>query len=473
MSIDGKSLIKRLFGFSAGGIFGALLSFISIPIITRSIIPEEYGIYGLILAVFNIILIAFPLGLDQALIRYYYEERDNLGTLLRKCVVPIICIYIIILISAIPFWDSLSLYIFGEKNPFNLVLFIIGTFFIIVGRFMLVVVRMENKAILYSSLVFFERLIFFLIVLIQLFILNNYTVTALLVSYVFSLGTQVIVGILLTRKVWVGIFLKGNRKLKGKHLVAYGFPFAIAALSESLLFFVDKYTIRYFLSIESLGIYTAATVYITMINILYSGYVNFWTPMALKIYNNNKDNRSFFKNASQLVATTVLILGTVLISLSDILVLFLGEEYHSAIKVIPFFLIIPLLSILSETMSVGIIFSGKTKWNMVAGGISLVISIFLSCILVPRMGISGAALTLLFARYVFTTVKIMASSMLFNVEYNQIKLHTSLMLLIIYALIRSLNLFGYYNIIIGLILLCYILVMYRNNLKYYYILFKR
>ena len=82
-----KNLFKKFMEYGIGSIITLLLGFISSPIITRLISPEENGKFSMFNTVIDLLLVIIVLGLDQSYVRYYYEEdENNRGKLLRQCI---------------------------------------------------------------------------------------------------------------------------------------------------------------------------------------------------------------------------------------------------------------------------------------------------------------------------------------------------------------------------------------------------
>ncbi|NRG35224.1 oligosaccharide flippase family protein, partial [Bacillus circulans] len=66
-----KQFLSKLVGFSFGPIIGALIAFITIPVTTYFISPEEYGKSGMFTLYLGLVLSLLYLGLDQSYTREY------------------------------------------------------------------------------------------------------------------------------------------------------------------------------------------------------------------------------------------------------------------------------------------------------------------------------------------------------------------------------------------------------------------
>ena len=72
-----RNFIKSFFQFSIGQWVAALISFITTPITTWLIIPEEFGKASMFTLAFNLLLNIALLGADQSFVRMFYEKEEE------------------------------------------------------------------------------------------------------------------------------------------------------------------------------------------------------------------------------------------------------------------------------------------------------------------------------------------------------------------------------------------------------------
>ena len=88
-----ENIFKHFFIIGSGTFINMVLGLITTPIITRLVDPIEYGKLSIFNMYSNIALLVLCLGLDQALVRYYYDHDDlkYKKKLLFKCIkLPVI-----------------------------------------------------------------------------------------------------------------------------------------------------------------------------------------------------------------------------------------------------------------------------------------------------------------------------------------------------------------------------------------------
>ncbi len=83
-----KSLLKSFLSFSIGNYINIFIGLLTVPITTRLLSPEQYGISSFFSMVVNILATVCSLSLEQGFIRFFYDEdKNNRGKLLYNCLI--------------------------------------------------------------------------------------------------------------------------------------------------------------------------------------------------------------------------------------------------------------------------------------------------------------------------------------------------------------------------------------------------
>jgi len=149
-----REFIKSFFQFSMGQWIAALISFITTPITTWLIIPEEFGKASMFTLAFNLLLNVALLGADQSFVRMFYERpEDKRRDLLWDSLLPSLSIGVVVFVAIGIFWEKLSFVLFGDYNHF-LPIFLLGVTILvgILERFSTLAVRMKKRGIAFSTL---------------------------------------------------------------------------------------------------------------------------------------------------------------------------------------------------------------------------------------------------------------------------------------------------------------------------------
>lgn len=169
--------LKRLLLFSIGPIGASVLSFITIPIITSSISPNDFGIGNIFLLYLGLFISVCYLGIDQAFTREFYEEQNKENLFKNAIFLPLVfSSFITILILIFP--KLTAEFIFGDDRYSNISLWLGYCIILsVVERFALLYLRMQEKAILFSLINILSKflVLLFTFVYIKTFE-NNYLV---------------------------------------------------------------------------------------------------------------------------------------------------------------------------------------------------------------------------------------------------------------------------------------------------------
>ena len=153
------SLVKKLGQFSIGPIIGAVISFITVPIITYFISPDEYGRASMFTLAISILQMFVFLGMDQAYIKRYYESVDKIK-LLTNSMGPSIILVLIIDVLIFFYKENISILLFGSKSEiicvYSLILILPG---LAIEKFALMDIRMQQRGFMYSSMTILLKLL--------------------------------------------------------------------------------------------------------------------------------------------------------------------------------------------------------------------------------------------------------------------------------------------------------------------------
>lgn len=383
------NFIKKLFGFSLGPLIGSILSFITIPITTYFINPMEYGKSSMFLTIQVLLVSIIFLGYDQSFSREYHNYSNKKKLFQNAVIIPLSFSILNILIFII-FRSKISMYLFGNKN-YWLISVSLGVllFFTVIERFVLMKLRMDENAILYS---FYSVIVKFLILCMTvIFLLNgNRDFLVIINSTIYG---QLIFDIFLLIK-YRSLFNFKNFEFDRElciNMSKFGFPLMLSIFLSSFLntsgrFYLGRYSTYY-----ELGIFTAAMKVSGLLLIIQASFTSFWLPTAYR-WEKEKVNIKQFKLVSNGLCLFLTIVLMVIILLKDWVVIFISPEYIEAKFILPLMCLPPLLFTLSETTTLGIVFSRKSYLNIIVGGISLIPTIFLCNALIPQYGTRGASI---------------------------------------------------------------------------------
>lgn len=464
-----NKLLKKFIEFSMGNILVFVLGIITLPIITRIVNPVEYGKSTMFNTMCNLFLFITMLGVDQAFVRYVYEEEDeNKDSIFGKCLRIAIIINLFVSIFSIILYKPLSNLISGEFNIQIILLLIIYNTINIFNRFGLLYIRMKQESKKYSTIQVIGQLTYLVLIYIVYKIFGDNYITLVIATLCSSLMTVLYMRYIV--KVRLYIFSKRGTRATSKQLLAYGIPVAFATAITWLLNSTDKIVLNKYCGYNEIGIYSGAFTIIGMLNLLQGAFNTFWVPVANDKYINDKNAKNFYVLMNKIVASCMLIISILMIMFRDIITIVLGRDYEQAIYVFPFLVFVPLMNTVSETTAIGINFLKKTKYHILIGAIALIVNMVGNLLLVPIYGAKGAAFSTGVSYIIFYLCRTNISKRLYYVEYKNLRFMLNSMFLIILSLYATFN--GTNLILIALGCLC-IIVCIMTYRDVYLILWKQ
>lgn len=384
-----NNFIKKLVGFSLGPVVGAFISFITIPVTTYFISPTEFGKASMFMVVQSFAVTFLYLGIDQSYTKEY-NYITNKSVLFQNALLIPLGIAVLLLIGVSMFPGAFSTLLFdSEEYVLISVLFGVMLVFSVIERFILLSARMEEKSFEYS---FYTILIKFLILIFtMLFILfGDKSFTA--VVYATILGQIVGDSFLILKyfplfKIHKGFF---NKKLV-KRMLYFGLPLIVAASINNLLNTSGRFFLRGYSTYSELGIYNVALKIAAIITIIQTAFTSFWVPTAYRWHKEKKDMKHFTA-ISEILLLIMTVIFFLILFFKGYIVLILSSQYVDAQYVVGMLSMIPILYTLSETTTLGIVFSGKSYYNVWVSVLSIIPNLILCYLLVPTLGTKGAAI---------------------------------------------------------------------------------
>lgn len=461
-------LIKEFLGFSLGPILGALIGFLTVPITTYFISPSEYGKTSIFTMVEMILLYVIYLGMDQGFIREYHEQRDKKKLILNCSFIPIVISAVLIITSPI-YARRLSLWMFNEEYPLIVYMLVCTLPLIIFEKFILLSIRMEEKAVQYSLYSILVKIISFFFTLFFIFFIRK---DFLAIVYSTLLG-QIVSDLLLLFKFheYLNFQLKKLNLIFMKRLIKYCVPLGIVVLVTYLLNSMDKLFLKYYSDYYELGLYSVSMKITSLIIVVQSAFSSFWTPVANRWYYENRNNKDF-ETVIKFTCCVLSICFILILLFERLLLLFVSSQYEESLMILPFLLFYPVMATLGTTTELGMQFTRKTKFAFYSSLIALVINIILNFIFVPMLGAKGAAFSTGIS-YIYLFLSKSFFSRILWFDFSVYPLFITISLLFVCAFLGTWSNLYILNQMVYLISLLSILIIFRKEIYLIYIILKK
>lgn len=459
-----KNFIKHFVIIGSGTAINMILGLLTTPIITRIIDPVEYGKLSIFTMYSNIALLVLCLGLDQALVRYYYDNEDikYKKKLLFKCIkLPVIISSMLTLIVIL--CSAFNIIKF-EFDTLIMILLCFYTIIQIMYRFSTAIVRLEYNSKLYSKLNIFLKLFYIIIALPLVTLVRGNYLLLLVIATVVSAFICLIISIVAQIKIWNFFDDKDNKIdiLSERRLLKYAYPYIISMSITTLFQAIDKISLNYYYSYAEVGIYSSTMSLVHIFAIIQTTFNTLWMPMAIENYTKDPDNKEFYQKGNKLITVIMFFIGTSLILVKDLFSILLGIKYREAAYILPFLIFSPIMYTISETTVGGLVFKEKSKLQVIVAIGACITNAIGNVILVPSLGCQGAAISTGISYIVFFTLRTILANKYYYVDFKLKRFYTLTIITVAYALYNTFYSFSIVSIIYYFIWLAILIILYKD-----------
>lgn len=469
--MEKNNLIKKFLSFSVGGYINIIIGFFIIPITTRMLSPEQYGVYSILIMISQISMILSSLAMEQSFVRFFFEEEEETrGKLLYTTLFPFFIIGSVLFSVIFIFRKKISIFIIGKNENIIWIYLIFSILFMTINLFSFLVIRMKQRGKIYSLLtVLIKSLEFIFIFIFYVYFGNNYK--TLILAFLFSNIVVAFLSVLIEKKMWSLKNLKLKCKTSKKELFYFSMPLVLTMGLNWLFGSLDKITIKMFKDLGEVGIYSSAFKVVSLLNVIQSGFTNFWTPTALEYYKKNPNDTEFYKKANDYLSLIFFILGINVLIFRNMVGVVLGKEFYASIYVMPTLVFIPIMYLISETTMLGIGFKKKSQYFLYVSVIASLSNLIGNLLLVPYLGARGAAISTGISYIIFFSSRTYFSNKLINFGFNLKRIYVVTFLILFYAIYLTFYDTLIFTIILGLILEVIVIILYFPILKDMYLTF--
>ena len=395
---------KQALGFAVGPIGAGLLSFLTLPVIAWIFPPSAVGKLSMLQVAISLSTLIFSFGLDQSYGREYHESKDRPKLLLNSALPSLTVIVFCMTILGIFFPTALSSALFGERSTLYGFIVSICLIIALIGRFLSLMLRMQDRGLAYSMSQILSNLLLLFIVVFYLFFYKERNFLMILAAQAMALLLTVLAFLWNTRNDWVpATRCKFDANFFVK-LLRFGWPLIIAGCAMWGLATLNRVFLRAMSTYEELAVYSVTMSLAAAVTVAASIFDTIWTPMVYR-WVAEKSDLGRIDSVADSMALIFLLLICAAGGGAWILQLILPDAYSGATYIVVGCVAGRLLYTMSEVTGVGITVSRKTLFSVMSAGAAVVVNCFLSYLLIPEYGASGAMLATLSSYYVFFVTK--------------------------------------------------------------------
>ena len=386
-----KNFLKDSWNYLSAEIATKGLAFISIPIFTRLMSPEEYGVLNVLTSIAGLIIPFVTLNVSVSLGRYYFEkERSDFGEFFTTTsALSFGTLFIGFLISLFFQTELAEL----TNLPVVAIPFLFPTALMLMAfQIPLIVLRAQRKS---AELRRFT-------------IIRGYGGFILAVGIMYLLKENVYLGrlwanviILISSVIWFvwrfrAIFKLNILKNHIVYMINYGLPLLPANISAVLLMEVDRIMINSYVGGDEAGLYSFA-YNISMLLLVVSNALHYaFMPDYYTLMNRSEYGK--IDSAFKLIITLISVGAVGLILYGSVLGSFLGTaSYHASLTMIPLIVIGQYFLSFVPLYKQGISYVKKTIYSTISIVFAGIINVVLNAIFIPKYGAIAGAYTTVFS----------------------------------------------------------------------------
>jgi O-antigen/teichoic acid export membrane protein len=376
-------------------LFTKSLSFLLLPLYTRVLTPDDYGIIALAQALAQLIASVVQFGLHHAVSRFYYKHyqqparlRTYLTTILAALIIETTVLSVVMTVFA----ETLAPLAFnraGMREYFILVAWLAP--FTEVIEVTLVTLLASERPVAYS-LVSSGRLFSLAMLNILLVVVFKMGARGSLLANLLATGLLAIVAAMLFRPYF-------SIKLNWADLAQsfkFGLPLMPGLLSGWLLSYFDRIFLSHYGTYANVGIYAVGFTLGTIMTFIVTSVGQAWSPVFFKsMEEGSAQSRLRVIRATTLLVAlyTVVAFGLVVFS-REIVAIMTAPQYRAAATITPLVVLYYYTSSLGGIMLDRVFFAGKTHWSSIVTLVATVATVAGNFVLIPRFGVMGAACAL-------------------------------------------------------------------------------
>ncbi|MGQ7945281.1 lipopolysaccharide biosynthesis protein [Flavobacterium sp. WC2509] len=398
-----KKIIKTTIYYSLGEIVPRIISFLLLPILTKFLNTEEYGIVSYTNSVMTFVFVIATLSLNTFVLKNYYATKDENY---RKEIIGSVflfifgfnCILIVFQLLFFPFLIDL----FNINVPFKpyFQLAILNNFFDVISIIPLVLYRVRENAKGFLILSLSRTLLQFLMVYLLVVVYKE----GILGSYYARLIINIPFMFIYFYMIYKNSIFKINFKLI-KEALHFTLPILPGSLAFLFVSLSDRVILERYISLDELGIFSVAITLATVLNIVIQALYKTFEPVLFKEYfNENFQETNLKLYKIYLLAIFVGAFGASIFS-KEFFIIATSGAFREGYKLVPLFIVSVVIAGVNTYLNILMIADKKQKLVSLVSIISAVISVALNLIFIPYYGCYGAILasaaSFLFSNIIF------------------------------------------------------------------------
>lgn len=450
-----KKLIKNSGIFAIANMGSKLISILLVPYYTYVLTTEQYGRIDMLTTSISLILPIITASIFDATLRFATKSEYDEKSIFSSSILVVILGNMIFLLLY-PLIKRISL-VKDFEVLFYLIL-IMQSCNTLCAQFSRGIGRIKQFAlngVIYTVIT----------VVLNIFLLSKFNmgIQGYLISIIIGY-TICNIYLIISIKLWEYISYKAYDKNLVKEMLKYSIPLIPNTLMWWVMNASDRYAIAFFMGVSANGIYAIANKIPTVLNVLYSIFSQAWQLSAIE-ESESRSKSKFYTDVFN-VFSVLMILATsiIIVFVRPLVESILSVGYINVWRYVPLLLLAVVFTSYSSFLGTNYIAMKDTRGVFITSLIGAILNIILNLILIPRMGLNGAALATMVSFFIVWIIRIYDTRKFVTIKMNLKSLFLSLF--IIFSQIDVLYIYDKYYIIVEIGLLVLLLLVNKNIFKF-------
>ena len=403
------------------------VSFIMLPIYSRYLTPEDYGVIALVLSLQAFLPLIMTFQIHSSISRFYFDYKDNLNNLnvfITTILVSALILASIVLFIIITYLENILYLILPKTIGYNdiFLLGIISTYFYIFTTAFITILRVQQKAKLFMKTSLYLFIISLSVNVFEVIILERGSYGILEASLIMSIISCIVY-------FWL---IKEFTVMKFKFSIIidpikYSLPLIPHSMSGLIFMYSDRIILEKYVTLSAIGLYMfsdkIATVFKMIVNEFNNAFIPYFNEKSLV---SKEEAIKDVQNISLyfIYFISMLIIFVALFSVEMVYWLF-DERYFSTWKMIPLLSSAYVFRSLYCFSSSGIFYEKKTGKIALITIFAGIANITLNIYLIPIYGIMIAIYTTIFS---FFITFVMSEIMSYKIYYLQLNIKKNIII---------------------------------------------
>jgi O-antigen/teichoic acid export membrane protein len=378
----------------------------------------DYGALAILIALEAFAKVISRLGLDGAFMRYFHDRGDDVPRLASTIAWFLAATNAVLFGGAWLAAPALGHRLFDDPQYIGaLRLMLVNTALMSLTFIPFHVMRLKDQAATYSAFAF-ARSIGTLILRIVFVIGLGHGVTGMYAADL--VVTLVIVPLMWP---WFRPYLRGTFSITElRTTLRFGLPRVPHGIAQQALEGGNKLLLGAYIPQAQLGVYQNAVTLGTGVKFFTSAFETAWAPFYYATSRQPDAKETFSRMTTYAVAVLVLLVAGTTAVAREVILVVLTPDYLPAVAVLPVVAVAMALQGIYLLTSIGLNLTSRTEFYPIATMTAAVVGLGSGAMLMPAMGVTGAAIALLLACATQTSVAYLFARRLYPIPYEWFRL---------------------------------------------------